>query len=105
MDSSATGAAAFLPIKKQSPSHTAELCFVSGRRAGSGAAAKLQLRRCDEEAHIVQLVFLEEIVEGEVVDETLGAVYAVAILVVVGGVVGIGHDDHVVRVVSVPMVS
>ena len=54
--------------------------------------------RGNEEAHVVELAgfFAEEVVEGEVVQEALSGIHAVAVLVVVGGVVGIRHDDDVV---------
>ena len=61
-------------------------------QAGSGGG------RGDEEAHVVQLAgsLIKEVVEGEVVHEPLGGVDAIAVLVVVRGVVGVGDDDHVI---------
>ena len=48
----------------------------------------LSLRHGYEETHIVQLVALKEVVERKAVQEALRPVHAVAVLVVVGGVVG-----------------
>ena len=64
----------------------------AGPQAGSGGG------RGDEEAHVVQLAgsLIKEVVEGEVVHEPLGGVDAIAVLVVVRGVVGVGDDDHVI---------
>ena len=59
---------------------------------------QLCFRRRHKEAVVIQFprLFGEEVVEREVVQEALGAIHAIAILIVVGGVVGVGHDEHVV---------
>ena len=65
--------------------------------AGSALLSGFCQGSCHEEAHVVHSVLaLEEVIEGEVVIEPLGGIDAVAVLVVVGGVIGVGHDDHVV---------
>lgn len=53
---------------------------------------------CHQEAHIIGFsAFLaEEIVERKVIQESLCAVDAVAVLVVVGGVIGIRHNNHII---------
>ena len=50
------------------------------------------------EALVPQVVrrVAEEIVEREIVDEPLGSINAVAVLIMVGGVEGVRHDDDVV---------
>ena len=50
-----------------------------------------------KEQHIAAaLAFGEVAVHGEVVQEALSGVDAVAVLILVGGIVGVGHQEHVV---------
>lgn len=49
-----------------------------------------------DEAHIVEFFVGEEIIEGEVIQEALSGIDAIAILVVIGCVVGIRNDQHII---------
>ena len=51
------------------------------------------LRLCRQETHIIGFPFVKEIVEGKVVKETFRAIYAVAVLVVVGRVIGGSYNS------------
>lgn len=65
--------------------------------AGSALLSGFCRGSCHEEAHVVHSVLaLEEVIEGEVVIEPLGSIDAVTVLTVIGGVIGICHDDHIV---------
>lgn len=40
--------------------------------------------------------FGERIIHSEIIDESFGGIDAVAVLVVVGSIIGVGYDDHII---------